>query len=77
VAVRGVVLPLAPNFERVAVGLLVLLRLEVRPEVLEGRHVDRRELVVAKPEALAALAGDEGLGAALHLNGGAAKFPDG
>jgi len=73
VAVRGVVLPLAPNFERVAVGLLVLLRLEV----LEGRHVDRRELVVAKPEALAALAGDEGLGAALHLNGGAAKFPDG
>jgi len=44
--------PLGSDLQRVAVGLPVLLGLEVRPQVLQRRHVDRREFIVAQTDPL-------------------------
>jgi hypothetical protein len=61
-------LPLAADLQRVAVGLVDLLRLQVRPQVLERGQADRLKLIVAEPEPLPLLTGQEGLRPALHLN---------
>jgi len=68
--------PLASDLQGVAVRLPILLSLEIGPEVLQRRNVDRGELVIAEPYPLARPARGKHLRAALHLDRRPAELPD-
>ena len=68
--------PFSANLESISVFLLLLLGLEVRPQMTQRRHSNRRELFVPKPKALPISTPEKHFRSSLHLQNHPAKFPD-